>query len=179
MRTDIGAFVRFAVRDAVLVLATGAAMVWDARLLAQGGGGSIAVGVTAGTLFALSAFFAHEWGHWLGAVATGGVVHAPRKLHSFFLFFFDTGASTRRQFLAMSYGGYAATLVALVVLGGWARIEAWSGRTALVLAGLGMTITAVLEIPTTWRVARGAPLPSGFVFVGPDGRGALPSSPRT
>lgn len=169
IRTDVRAFARFAVRDAVVVGLAVAVMAWDGRLLARGSGGPLGagVGVAAGVLFALGAFFAHEWGHWLGAVATGGVVHPPRRLGSFFLFYFDTAESTRRQFLAMSWGGYAATLVALGGLAAWARTDTWSGKTALVLAGLGMAITAALELPTTYRVLRGGPLPSGFAFVGP------------
>jgi hypothetical protein len=167
--TDVRPFVRFAVRDALITGVTLALLAWDRALLASGAADAqaAAVGVAAGVTFALSSFFAHEWGHWLGAVLTGGLVHPPRTLASFFLFFFDTGRSTRRQFLAMSYGGYGATLLALAALVAWARVDAWSGRTALVLAGLGMTITAALEVPTTWKVARGAPLPTGFAFVGP------------
>jgi len=167
--TDVRAFLRFAVRDALVAALTLALLAWDRTLVLAGATGSraTAVGVTSGVLFALTSFFAHEWGHWLGAVLTGGLVHPPRRLVSFFLFFFDTGRSTRRQFLAMSYGGYAATLAALVALAAWANPATMSGRTALVLAGLGMAITAALEIPTTWRVARGAPLPTGFAFVGP------------
>lgn len=178
-RTRVAAFGRFAVRDAVVVLVTVGLVAWDRALVADGvrDARAVAVGIATGGAFALSSFFAHEWGHWLGAVATGGLVHPPRRLTSFFLFFFDTGRSTRRQFLAMSYGGYAATLGALALLVAWARPDTWSGRTALVLAGLGMAVTAALEIPTTWRVSRGAPMPPGIAFVGPDG--SAPSAADT
>jgi hypothetical protein len=170
-KTRLGAFGRFAVRDLVLVAVTVSLVELDRALVSAnvGGPGALAVGVLTGAAFALSSFLLHEWGHWLGAVGAGALVHPPRSLSSFFLFFFDTGKSDRRQFLAMSYGGYAATLVALALLLAWARLDTWSGRTALVLAGLGMTITAALEVPTTWKVARGEPIPGGIAFVGPDG----------
>jgi hypothetical protein len=173
IRTDTKAFRRFLARDLVLVGAAIGTVCWDARLLDAHATNrlALAVGVAAGVLFALASFLAHEWGHWLGAVLTGGIVHPPKALTSFFLFFFDTGKSTRRQFLAMSYGGYLATLGALGLLAAWVRSDTPSGRTALLLAGVGMTITAALEIPETWRVARGGPLPSGLVFVGPESKG--------
>lgn len=170
--SDLRAFRRFAVRDAVVLGITLGLLAWDRRLLASGASNwaTLAVGVATGVLVSLSSFFAHEWGHFIGAVSSGGLVHPPKTLGSAFLFFFDTGKSSRRQFLAMSVGGYVGTLVSLAALGSWARLDTWSGRTALVLAGLGMLVTVALEVPTTWKVARGAPLPTGFVFVGPEGR---------
>ena len=171
MQAALRTFRWFVVRDAVVVALALGLVAWDASLRAHADPSAFAagVGVASGVLVALASFVLHEWGHWLGAVGTGGVVHPPRHLASFFLFFFDTGRSTRAQFLAMSYGGYLATLVALAALVWWAPLDAWSGRTALVLAGLGMAVTAAAEIPTTVRVARGEALPEGFVYVGPRG----------
>lgn len=169
-RTRLRAFGRFAARDLVLVSLSAALVAWDRALIASKAGGpaAVAIGVLTGVSFALSSFLLHEWGHWLGAVGSGALVHPPKAITSFFLFFFDTGKSNRRQFLAMSYGGYAATLLALALLLSWARLDTWSGRTALLFAGLGMAITAALEVPTTWKVARGQPIPGGIAFVGPD-----------
>ena len=42
---------------------------------------------------------------------------------------------------------------------------ATSGIVAVVLTTAGMVVTLALEVPTTWRVARGAPIPTGPAVV--------------
>lgn len=166
-------FLRFVVRDSLIAILL--AFAWRAdgemRALAPGLVAS-AVGVTAGLLTTLVGFFAHEWGHLLGAIAGGGVVHAPRSLRSPFLFFFDVERSDRRAFLAMSYGGYAASGVALAVIMLAVPWRTLSGMTALVATGLGVLATFAIEVPTTVRVARGGALPSGGVFADASGHPA-------
>ncbi len=156
----------FALRDLALALVAVALVVVDARLRAAGTTGTAAavVGVAAGLFAALAGFLVHEWGHLLGAVAAGGTAHAPNRLSSAFLFYFDVCRSDRRAFLWMSYGGYLASAVAVpavVVALPW---ESLSGKVATVSAALGMAVTLALEIPTTVRVARGGALPTGGVF---------------
>lgn len=136
------------------------------------GPSAVVVAVAAGLLTTLVGFFAHEWGHLLGALAAGGVVHAPRRLTSPFLFFFDVSKSDRRAFLAMSYGGYAASAVALAIIMVAVPWHALSGLTALVATSLGVLATFAIEVPTTVRVARGGPLPSGGVFADESGHPA-------
>lgn len=164
--TDRRAFLRFVARDLVLLGITGGAWALDAALRAQGRCDAVASGVAilAGLLAALVGFLLHEWGHWLGAVSAGGVVHAPRKLYSVFLFFFDVARSSRRAFLWMSYGGYAASTLGVGLMVALLPRDAWSGRVALLAAAIGMLVTFALEVPTTLRVARGGELPRGGVF---------------
>lgn len=160
-------FLPFALRD-VGVLALSAVAWWlDAELRsgAIGGAAPTVAGVAAGALSFVAAFVLHEWGHLLGAVHSGAVVHAPTRLWSIFLFYFDTGHSTRRQFLAMSWGGYAASTLALVAILLGVPWSALSGQVALALTAVGFVATLSMEFPMTIRVWKGAPLPRGGVYV--------------
>jgi len=122
--------------------------------------------IIAGLLLSGCGFMAHEWGHLLGALLGRARVEYAATPFSFLLFRFDVALNGRRQFLAMAYGGFVASLgflgLALVVLR-WA----WhADAIALVLIALGVLATLVLEVPLAWRVRRGAPLPRGAAFVG-------------
>ncbi len=152
-------------RDLGVAALTAGVLVLDARTEADAPL-AVPLGLAAGALAALTAFFVHEWGHLIGALAAGGVAHPAPSLASFFLFHFDVAQSDRRQFLAMSYGGYLATLLAVLLLALWIDPARLSGQTCLVLSVLGIGVTLALEIPTTVRVARGGPLPSGGVYAG-------------
>ena len=158
-------FWRFAARDLVAAGLMIALWLVESQTRGDGTTTATALGVAAGLMTTVIAFFCHEWGHLLFALGAGGAVEAPRSLASVFLFFFDIGRSDRRAFLMMSYGGYlasAAALVAILVLVPWSAL---AGKVALVTASLGVVATFALEIPTTVRVARGGPLPRGKVFV--------------
>lgn len=161
-------FLPFVARDVAIAAATLALAGWDASLRASDESGALAwiVGGACGALVTVVAFLAHEWGHWLGAALSGGRVERPRRIASPFLFAFDTARSTRAQFLWMSAGGYAASAIAVVLILAWADLATTSGVVALALTSLGVLVTAILEIPTTLRVARGAPLPGGGVYTG-------------
>ena len=109
------------------------ALAVDGRARSSGApsAGTRALGVTAGTLVAVAGFLLHEWGHWLGARWTGSVVHYPRTVFAPLLFHFDTRANDRRQFLAMSYGGYLASVAGVGLVVALTDRTAWSGRVAL------------------------------------------------
>ena len=151
-------------RDLFLLLST--LVLWraDAALRAEPGALHVAVALPAGVLVAICAYLAHEWGHLLGARASGAVVHFPERATSTFLFFFDVGRSSRGQFLAMSLGGFAASAAVVPLL--FARLpwDALSTRVALGLVMAGVLATLVTELPPFFRVLRGAPLPRGFVY---------------
>ncbi|MFN7951743.1 MAG: hypothetical protein U0610_08440 [bacterium] len=156
-----------ATRDALIVAAAGAAWIGDTALAGRSDGGTAALGIATGVLTALVGFLTHEWGHLAGALLAGSTVHFPNRIIAPLLFHFDGNRNGRRQFLAMSYGGFAASAVALALLVWLVPGDRWSGRTALVLAGIGTLVTLVAEVPTAVRVARGAPLPTGFAFTPP------------
>jgi membrane-associated protease RseP (regulator of RpoE activity) len=155
---------RMLVRDALLLLLTG--LVWraDAALRGEPGALPALVGVAAGALAAIAVYLAHEWGHLLAARAAGSRVHYPERVTSTFLFFFDVGANDRRQFLAMSLGGFAASAIALPLLFESVPAGALSSWVAMGLAAAGLVATIATELPPFLRVLRGAPLPRGFVY---------------
>ncbi len=165
-------FLRFAARDLVVGAVTAGAWALEARARGSKRFEARAVAVGAGLLTGLVGFAAHEWGHLAGSIATGGVVHEPDALTSPFLFFFDVEASSRRAFLGMSYGGYAGTVLASLVILRFVPPKTLAGKVALAATTAGVLATFALEIPTTVRVARGGPLPKGGVYRGdPDRAG--------
>lgn len=156
------AFLPFLARDVALLAVTGAAVAYDR---AAGPDGWL-WGVLCGGLVALTGFLVHEWGHWLGTRWSGGLMKAPARIWAPFLFAFDTARSTPRQFLAMSVGGYVATVIAVIGVALAVDVGRPSGMVALGLTVLGMIVTFALEVPTTVRVARGGDLPTGGVYSG-------------
>lgn len=160
---------RFIVRDVFVLTATVALLVLDAGLRAAPApiAASAVVGVTAGVMVALSGFLVHEWGHLLGARLSASAVYFPSRIIAPLLFHFDVKSNTRAQFLAMSMGGFVATLFAVAGVLFVADRSAWSGRTALVLTLVGVAVTFVLELPVAYRVWRGGALPDGFAFKKP------------
>ncbi len=157
-------FKRFAARDAVITVA--ATLFWwlEPHARSSGGGAAVAAGVLAGLGAGLFAAIAHEWGHLSGALLTGAPVSPAPKLTSPFMFRFDTKKSSRRQFLAMSYGGFIASALVIFAYLKWLPLDALSGRIALAFVALGLLATITLEVPVVWQVHRGAPLPTGAIY---------------
>jgi hypothetical protein len=151
-------------RDLAVVALTLAAWRADAALRADPGVLPLALGLLTGILTAISGYFVHEWGHLLAARASGAAVEYPKSLTSTFLFFFDVGRSDRRQFLAMSLGGFAASALSVPLLLAALPGGSLSSWTAYLLIVLGVVATVATELPLFFRVLRGAPLPRGFVY---------------
>ena len=168
-------WLKLGVRDAVIVALTVA--VW---LFTDGRPETITpwwLSALAGLLLGVTGFLLHEWGHLLGAHLSGGRAVPARSLRSIFLFAFDVQRSTPRQFLAMSYGGYIASVLGLGAVVSLVSLDRLSGQVALAFTGFGLLVTAVLEIPPPVRVLRGRDLPTGFAYVGtPSPRDASPPS---
>ncbi len=156
-----------AARDATIVAVTAAAWILDTTLAARDGHEIPVLGVVTGIATTLIGFLAQEWGHLAGALLAGSRVHFPNRLTAPLLFHFDVERNDRRSFLAMSYGGFAASALALIVMVALLPTDRIAGRTALVLAGVGTLVSLVAEVPTAVRVARGAPLPTGYAFTPP------------
>ena len=121
---------------------------------------------TAGALTAIVGYLFHEWGHLLAARATGSVVRLPDRASEVFLFNFHSDRNSARQFLAMSLGGYAASILVIALLLVVLPLDTLAGKIALTLVGLGVLATAILELPPFFAVLRGGPLPRGTAYVG-------------
>lgn len=159
--------VPWAVAGRDLALGAGTLALWalDGHLRAHDGAVATAVAIAAGVATALCGYLLHEWGHLAGAWLAGAVVHPAQKAGSVFLFRFDSDLNGRREFLRMSWGGFVASGVVVAALLWLLPLGTLAGKVALGLVGLGVVATLVLELPPAWRVARGAPLPTGAAFV--------------
>ncbi len=155
-------------RDLAVVAATVALVSWSHALQAAGGPLHWPVAILAGALVAVSGYLAHEWGHLLGALSRGSQVELPPRLAAVFLFKFDSDRNDRRQFLAMSMGGFLSSIIVVALLAAVLDMSYWADRFAMGLVVLGVAATFILEVPGAWKVYKGAPLPHGAAFVGGD-----------
>ncbi len=155
---------RLLARDVTVVGAT--VGLWAVEAQVRGDTGALALGaaIAAAVLAALCGYLVHEWGHLLATWASGGRAHVAPRIGSVFLFKFDSGHNTRRQFLWMGMGGFVASAVAVVFFAVVLPLDALSGKIAMALVALGVLATFVLELPPFFRVLRGAPLPRGIAY---------------
>ncbi len=142
-----GMLLRFAIRDLAIVGLTLAA--WALLAERSAGAGAIAdlCGWIVGLLMGVCAYLAHEWSHYLGAIAMRSRVRTGQRLASGFLFSFEAEGNSLSQFVVMSIAGFAATaavIAAFYVFLPDAYLATRIARGgALFLALLGIT----LELP--------------------------------
>jgi hypothetical protein len=150
----------FIIRDGGFTLLTAAS--WLALLRDPG---SVTLNVLVAAMTVVVGYLAHEWGHLIGAWSRRSVVVIPRWT-SPFLFNFDVVRNGRAQFNAMAMGGFVASLLFVVALAAFLPMHLLASKIAASLTAIGVLATFILEVPTAWRVFRGAPLPSqGPAFV--------------
>jgi hypothetical protein len=107
--------IRFAIRDAILVGVT--LLLWWALAERSAGSGFLSdlSGWVVGTMLFVCAYLAHEWSHFLGAVAMGSRVEVGQRLGSGFLFSFPAEGNRISQFVVMSLAGFLATGIAITL----------------------------------------------------------------
>lgn len=149
-------------RDVLVIVATLALWSWSRELDATHGTLAMPVAIAAGISATIAGFLIHEWGHLLGALATGSVVEYPSTVRSIFLFKFGDG-NDRHQYLWMSGGGFAASIVVIAVMVVTLRFNALADWIATGLVIAGVIATFILELPPAWRVLRGAPVQPDLV----------------
>ena len=132
-----------------LVLFGVAALLWTFGASASAGQGLLGdvAGVVAGLSTGVCVFLLHEWGHWLGAVATGSTIVPARSLASPFLFSYDSRQNSRQQFLVMSFGGWIASAVVALAAFGWLSPELFAARVARGVVGLNVVLIVLIEVP--------------------------------
>ncbi len=138
---------RFLLRDSI-IFAVSLGLWW---LLAarSAGGGMVAdfTGWTTGLMLGVCAYLAHEWSHYLAAIAMGSTVRTGENLASGFLFSFDAEANTLASFVVMSLAGFVATAAVVFAYYTFLPDAYLASRVArggaLFLAFLGI----VLELP--------------------------------
>ena len=122
---------------------------WAAELL------SAADGIFVGYIVAA---IAHEWGHYLGARASGAKTTRtlPRNLTNLFRFNFDFGSNSRTQFHSMSFGGWIGHWAVLLLVFVTLPMDTL-GRAALVSSLFGFAIFATfVETGVLRKTFRGA-----------------------
>ena len=91
-------------------------------------------------------YLMHEWSHYIGAILTGANLTRANSLLSPFIFSFDSKTNSRKQFIDMSWPGFASTFSCLLILYMfrpnmiWAE-AAWTAALALT------TFTVLVEGP--------------------------------
>ncbi len=140
-------FWKLAGRDGLIL--AGVAALWVLAAPWSGGRGALAdlSGVVVGLGLGVGAFLLHEWGHLLGGLAARSEVHAPASLRSVYLFSFDSKRNSRRQFLVMSFSGFAVTALAVWLAYGLLPGELLATRVARGAVAFLASLTVFLEIP--------------------------------
>jgi hypothetical protein len=158
-------FFKYFIRD--LALLALCLLAWRLNLSALAAANdvfAVVCGTVTVVLTVLCTYEVHEWGHLGGALLTGSKVHAPNRLIHQFLFHFDGAANNRHQFVGMSVGGLAASIVGLAGLLLLLPLATWTAKVILALVGLGVVVTFAREVPEAWRVHRGIITPTGPVY---------------
>ena len=138
---------RFLLRDSFIFAA--ALGLWWLLAARSAGEGMVAdfAGWTTGLMLGVCAYLAHEWSHYLGAIAMGSTVRTGENLASGFLFSFDAEANTLASFVVMSLAGFVATAAVVFAYYTFLPDAYLASRVArggaLFLAFLGI----VLELP--------------------------------
>lgn len=156
----------FIIRDVSILVLTIVLWAWSVTLDPESAL-AWAVGVAAGVGAALCAYNLHEWGHLVAAHLTDSVYAPARRVLSPFLFAYDENENTKRQFITMSLGGFAATALFVVAFLLWMPQDQLAGRVALWGALTLATLTVIIEFPIFFRALLGKTLPKTGVFTGP------------
>jgi hypothetical protein len=170
MRHQWNRFFAFLLRDGLIIAAVGALWAWTLRLGPAHDLKTGAVHVLTGLATVFVGYLFHEWGHLLGAWSARGHFELPRTVvETMFLFRFDNVRNTRKQFVSMTLGGFASSIVvvaAMLVLLPWGLLATY---VALGLTAAGVAATFIIEVPEFLGVVRGGPMPSGAAFISDGG----------
>ncbi|MDH3727036.1 MAG: hypothetical protein OER77_05860 [Myxococcales bacterium] len=169
-------FRRFVIRDvSILLLTIG---LWLFSLETEPGTTlASVVSISAGVGAAVCAYNFHEWGHLVAARMTDSVFTPARRVISPFLFSYDAEHNTRRQFLLMSLGGFAATAIFVVAFLLWMPQDQQAGRVALRGGLILASLTVIIEFPIFFRALLGNTVPRTGLFKGPTVGGRQKNTP--
>lgn len=140
-------FAKLFARDAVIIALT--AWIWrlTAGASADAGFRGDVAGVIAGVTIGVCGYLLHEWGHLVGAVVAGSAVQPGRSLAAGFLFSFDSHRNTRKQFIALSLGGWIATAFVLWGVYAWLPDGLFASRVARGFVAGNVLLVVFIEIP--------------------------------
>jgi len=139
----------------VLLLALSGFAAADSWSVVTGLGIATLLSILTGALAGIAAAnLVHEWFHYGGARYTGAVFEIPSRV-GLFVYDWDFGANSSRQFLTMSVAGNIGGMVAILLLWNAVPADSW-GRAALRAGVVSSVIFAALvEWPVIRRVRSG------------------------
>ncbi len=108
-------------------------------------------GLLLGAALGACALPLHEWGHFLGGLASGSAMRPTESLRKLFSFSFDSRSNSQRQFLAMSFAGWAGTAAAVWVAYGLLPSDLLATRVARGMTLLSVLLVVVTEVPLLVR----------------------------
>jgi hypothetical protein len=118
-----------------------------------------ATGVLTGAALGICPFLLHEWGHFLGARAARSEMQPAASLTAVFAFSFDSQRNSLRHFLAMTFGGWLGTALAVFVAYAWLPDELLATRVARGMVLLSVLLVVVTEIPLLAKAVFSGKLP--------------------
>jgi hypothetical protein len=148
-------FGRIALRDLAIFAAVALAWTGLAPFTDRDGPLADGIGVVLGVGASICAYLGHEWGHLAGARLTRSRVTGPASLRTISLFRFDSRSNDRRQFLVMSFSGFAVTAIAIAIVYGALPDGLLATRVARGGVVFLTALTIVLEVPLVfWALLR-------------------------
>ena len=170
MHKQWNCFFAFVLRDSLIIALTLALWAWTLNLGKPHDLLSVAVHLATGLLTVFVGYLLHEWGHLIGAWIAGGTFVLPATVtETLFLFRFDNVRNSRAQFVSMSLGGFASSILFVAFLAlvpPWGLLATWIAQA---LTAAGVLATFIIEVPMFIGVVRGGPMPTGTAFVSPPG----------
>jgi hypothetical protein len=138
-------------RDLAIVAAVVALWTFGARFSAGDGAAADFSGLLLGVALGACALPLHEWGHFVGALASRSAMRPAESLRKVFAFSFASRRNSLRQFLAMSFGGWVGSALAVWVAYGVLPAELLATRVARGMVLLSVLLVVVTEVPLLAR----------------------------
>lgn len=152
-------FSQLALRDAAVLGA--ALLAWHYLAGYSQGTGALAdfIGVAVGAMLALCAHLLHEWGHVIGGLIGRSKMQPGQSMKSLSLFVYSSTGNSKKQFMLMSFCGFAAT--GLIVLFSFSVLpdDYLASRVVRGYSLIQVFLALVLELPLVFWALFGKSLP--------------------
>lgn len=152
-------FMQLAARDSAIVAVT--VLLWFYLAPWSTGSGALGdfTGVVTGAALALCAHLVHEWGHVLGGLAGRSRMQPGVSLKTLSLFVYSSTGNSRRQFMLMSFSGFAATALVVWFCYGLLPDDRLATRIARGYSMVQVFLALVIELPLVIWALLGKSLP--------------------
>ena len=152
---NLKAYIAFLIRDGLVLTAT--VLLWLVKPE------SYWLQLTTGVLTGVCALLFHEYGHLYGAKRSNAVV-TPAPLWSPFIFNLNPSDNSKEQLLQISFWGFGATALFVAFFVVALPLDTTAGQWGLGIGLVLASLTAIIEFPIAWRMAKDKPLPDLSIF---------------